>query len=192
VALIFVGWQYEFSGLRELVADFARRGSLVPWLRLVIVGTGELHRELAEARARAGLERQVIMTGQLPVDEVAGLIEAADLGLLPARRNETMEHLVPTKVVEYMERGKAVVATRLPGLEAEFPRLAGMLYIETPGEVIDRVQELDPSGAPAAIRARARILGETCRTAIGKRPDWERVQSEFAALLRSEADRARG
>jgi glycosyltransferase involved in cell wall biosynthesis len=191
VALIFVGWQYEFSGLRELLADFARRGSLVPWLRLVIVGTGELYDELSQTRVRFGLERQVIMTGQIAVHDVGGLIEAADAGLLPARRNATMEHLVPTKVVEYMERGKAVVATRLPGLEAEFADLPGIVYIERPEDVIDRMRALERSGDPVALRARLRALGETCRTAIGARPDWERVQSEFAALLRSEADRPR-
>ena len=102
VMLIFVGWQYTFSGLRELVQDFARRGSEVPWLRLVLVGSGELFGELQRIRSANGLERQVIMTGQRPVDEVGGFIEGADFGVLPAYRNETMEHLVPTKVVEYM------------------------------------------------------------------------------------------
>jgi hypothetical protein len=97
---------------------------------------------------------------------------------------------VPTKVVEYMERGKAVVATRLPGLEAEFPGLPGILYIDRPEEVIDRIRSLDPTGDPIAIRRAARALGESCRTSIGARPDWDAVTSEFAALLRSEAARA--
>ena len=73
VMLIFVGWQYPFSGLRELVQDFARRGREVPWLRLVIVGSGELYDELQRIRSAGGLERQVVMTGQRPVDEVGGL-----------------------------------------------------------------------------------------------------------------------
>ena len=191
VALIFVGWQYPFSGLRELVADFARRGADYPWLRLLVVGTGDLDGELREMRARAGLERQVLMTGQLPASEVGALVEGADIGLLPARRNETMEHLVPTKVVEYMERGKAVMATRLRGLEAEFPALPGMLYIDRPEAVIDRVRALDVAGDPAAIRRVARDLGETCRAAIRARPDWDAVTREFAELLRSEAALAR-
>src|SRR5438445_4270066 len=159
VMLIFVGWQYPFSGLRELIQDFARRGSAVPWLRLVLVGSGELFGELQRIRSANGLERQVIMTGQRPVDEVGGLIEGADFGVLPAYRNETMEHLVPTKVVEYMERGKPVVATRLPGLEAEFGALPGILYIGRPEETIDRIKALGANGA--AIRRVARELGET-------------------------------
>lgn len=189
VMLVFVGWQYPFSGLRELVADFARRGTQVPWLRLAIVGSGDLYAELQQLRDAHGLERQVILTGQRPVEEVGGLIEAADLGLLPARRNETMEHLVPTKVVEYMEHGKAVIATRLPGLEAEFAALPGILYIDRPEATIDRVRSLDPNGDPSAIRQVARQLGETCRQAIQQRPDWDSVTRDFEATLRSEAAR---
>ena len=187
VLLLFVGWQYVFSGLRELVADFARRGRDVPWLRLAIVGRGDLYEELQRVRKASGLERQIIMTGQVPVDDVAPLIEAADFGLLPAYRNETMEYLVPTKVVEYMEHGKAVIATRLPGLEVEFASVPGIVYIERPEDTIDRVRGLAQTVDPAAIRAVARRLGETCREAIQRRDDWETVTAKFATLLRDEA-----
>src|SRR5438876_7463927 len=192
VLLVFVGWQYVFSGLRELVTDFARRGAEVPWLRLAIVGRGDLYDELQRIRAASGLERQIVMTGQLPVDEVGALIEAADFGLLPAYRNETMEHLVPTKVVEYMEHGKAVLATRLPGLEAEFPGLPGILYIDRPEEAIDRVRALADTADPMALRATARRLGESCRGAILRRDDWETVTANFASLLRAEAEKKAG
>ena len=189
VLLVFVGWQYVFSGLRELVTDFARRGKEVPWLRIAIVGRGDLYDELRSIRTASGLERQVIMTGQIPVDDVGALIEAADFGLLPAYRNETMEHLVPTKVVEYMEHGKAVIATRLPGLEVEFPSLPGIVYIDRPEAAIDRVRALAENADPVAIRAMARRLGETCREAIQRRDDWDTVTARFAALLRDEAER---
>jgi len=191
VLLLFVGWQYVFSGLRELVADFARRGRDVPWLRLAIVGRGDLYEELQQVRKASGLERQIIMTGQVPVDDVAPLIEAADFGLLPAYRNETMEYLVPTKVVEYMEHGKAVIATRLPGLEVEFASVPGIVYIERPGDTIDRVRGVAQTVDPAAIRAVARRLGETCREAIQRRDDWETVTAKFATLLRDEAGKKR-
>jgi glycosyltransferase involved in cell wall biosynthesis len=184
VLLVFVGWQYVFSGLRELVADFARRGREVPWLRVAIVGRGDLYDELQRVRAASGFERQIIMTGQLPVDEVGALIEAADFG-----RNETMEHLVPTKVVEYMEHGKAVVATRLRGLEVEFAELPGIVYIDRPEDAIDRIKTLADGADPVAIRAVARRLGETCRKAIQRRDDWDTVTAKFASLLRDEAER---
>ena len=187
VLLVFVGWQYTFSGLRELVTDLARRGKDVPWLRLAIIGRGDLYEELQRIRAAGGLERQVIMTGQRPVDEVGALIEAADFGLLPAERNETMEHLVPTKVVEYMEHGKAVIATRLPGMEVEFGSLPGILYIDRPEDTIDRIKALVETGDPAEIRPIARRLGETCRSAIQQRDDWDTVTAKFASLLRDEA-----
>jgi glycosyltransferase involved in cell wall biosynthesis len=91
--------------------------------------------------------------------------------------------------VEYMERGKPVIATRLPGLEAEFASLPGILYIERPEETVDRVRALDESGDPVAIRAAARALGETCREAIQRRDDWDAVTDRFASILRSLAEK---
>ena len=88
---------------------------------------------------------------------------------------------------EAMEHGKAVIATRLPGLEVEFAALPGILYIDRAQEAIDRVRTLVDGADPTAIREMARRLGDTCREAIQRRDDWENVTARFASLLREEA-----
>ena len=89
--------------------------------------------------------------------------------------------IVPAKMGEYMELRKPVIATRLPGLEAEFGALPGVLYVERPEEVLDRVDELlsDARGG----REAARRLGETCRGFVTARGDWDSVTARFRAIL---------
>ena len=52
-----------------------------------------------------------------------------------------MQDIVPIKIYEYMAMQKPVIATRLPGLVAEFGEKNGIIYINTPEEVLDVVHE---------------------------------------------------
>jgi len=188
--LLFVGWLYTFSGLRELVIDLDRQRDRLPNVKLLVVGDGDLLPELRRLRGELGLEERLILTGRRPRDEMAGYIAAADICLLPAHRNVTMEHIVPAKIIEYMEQGKPVIATRLPGLEAEFGTLPGMLYVDTPGEVLDRVRAL-LSGSVSA-RLMAARLGESCFQFMQRREDWDTVTARFETVLRDAVLEATG
>ena len=52
-----------------------------------------------------------------------------------------MQDIVPIKIYEYMAMKKPVIATRLPGLVAEFGERNGIVYINTPEEVLKIVQQ---------------------------------------------------
>ena len=184
VMLLFAGWLYPFSGVRELLADLARRRGELPWARLVIVGDGELAPELRRLHQEAGLGEKAILTGRLPQSEVGGYIEAADICLVPARPVPVMRYLMPTKVVEYMERGKCVIATRTPGMESEVGELPGIVFTDGATGVLDRVLELAASG-PARLRDEVRERGETCRRFIREREDWAAATNRFARVLAS-------
>ena len=179
--LVFVGWLYEFSGLLEVAAELSRRGSELPHVKCAIVGDGDLLGELQRLSSGADLKGRLLVLGRRPPAEVPGFIAASDACLLPARRVPAMEHIVPAKMGEYMELGKPVIATRLPGLEAEFGALPGVLYMERPEEVLDRVDELldDARGG----REAARQLGETCRRFATDRGDWDSVTARFRTIL---------
>jgi glycosyltransferase involved in cell wall biosynthesis len=181
--MLFMGWLYTFSGLKELALELARRKEELPNLKLLVVGDGDLLSELQQLRQQQGLERQLILTGRRPLSEMRGYVAAADVCLLPAYKNVTMEHIVPAKVIEYMEMGKPVIATRLPGLEAEFGALPGMIYIDHPAEVICQIKELNTTAESP--RQVARKLGASCLDFMRKREDWEGVTRRFERVLRS-------
>ena len=178
--LLFVGWLYDFSGLRELVAALARRRHQFPRVRLAIVGSGDLDAELVAIR-NSGLGDQLLLTGQRPVTEIPGYIGASDVCLLPALRTPAMEHIVPSKVGEYMELGKPIIATRLPGLEAEFGDLPGVLWVDRPEETLDQISKLELH--PMGPRKAAASLGQTCQAFAMARGDWTQATDRFRSLL---------
>lgn len=90
--------------------------------RLDVVGGGEL-RERLEARARElGLAERVRFWGELPKDEVAALMRAADLFVLPST-HETFGCVL----IEAMASGLPAVATRVGGVPEVLTPAAGEL-----------------------------------------------------------------
>ncbi len=138
--LFFMGWLYEFSGLKEVALALAENGS--PKIKLLILGKGELWDTLQAIRHDHGLEGRIIMESWVPYQEVPKYIMAADICILPANRNEIMMNIVPIKMYEYMAAGKPVLATNLPGLMKEFGKTNGVLYAESSDEVLVRVMDL--------------------------------------------------
>lgn len=142
--LIFVGWIYPFSGLKEVISEMAKVKD--DKLKLMIVGDGDAFSDLQMQVKELGLERKVIMTGKQPFDDVPKFIAAADICLLPTYNNEIMRDIVPIKMYDYMAMGKPIIATRLPGLVKEFSFDSGINYIEIPEEVITKAIYLSDNG----------------------------------------------
>ena len=181
LVLVFMGWLYRFSGLPELLDQLHATAAEMPWLKLLVVGNGDLSDELGRTRDRLGLGDRVVLTGRRPVTEMPGFLRAADVGLLPARPIVTMRHIVPAKVVEYMEAGKPVIATRLPGLQAEFGDVAGMLYVDGPEGVAAQVGRT--FGSATDRRGVAAALGRSCAELMAGRPTWDEVTATFRDVV---------
>jgi len=71
---------------------------------------------LTEAR-RLGVEQALVLTGQLARSEALECVADADVCVSPLPRGRLMDGASPTKLVEYMAMGKAVVASDLPSSE---------------------------------------------------------------------------
>ncbi|HET9444130.1 MAG TPA: glycosyltransferase, partial [Acidimicrobiales bacterium] len=181
LVLLFMGWLYRFSGLPELLDQLHATAGEMPWLKLLVVGNGDLCDELGRARDRLGLGGRVVLTGRRPVTEMPGFLRAAGVGLLSARPIVTMQHIVPAKVVEYMENANPVIATRLPGLRAEFGDLPGVLYVDGPEGVAAQVRRT--FGAATDRRAVAAALGRSCAELMAGRPTWDEVTSPFRDVV---------
>jgi len=114
----------------------------------------------------------------LECEHLAGLLAAADVSLLPSLENDTTRDIVPMKVYEYLAAGKPVVASRLPGLLAEFGQDGGIVYGEHPVDVLTRAVEL------RCRPAEARLLGMMGRRMAEQNADWEKTTDCFEGLLR--------
>ena len=136
--LCFVGWLYHFSGLKELLAEWAKRGPEDLGVKLLIVGDGDAFEELQRMRTDLHLENYVTLTGKQPYERIPEFLAASDICLLPAYNNKIMRDIVPIKMYEYMAMGKPVIATRLPGIMKEFGPDNGVLWIERPEDALGK------------------------------------------------------
>lgn len=180
--LFFMGWLYDFSGLREIVRAVGRDGNLLDGARLVVVGDGDIYGELQAAVEGGGLGGRVILTGHRPYREIPSLLAMANVCLLPRLENETTREIVPQKLYEYLAAGRPVVASRLPGIVAEFGGDSGMVYADEP------LQALEVALALARRPEQAGRLASAARRHAEAHADWEKITDECEQLLLSVAE----
>ena len=173
IVLFFMGWLYDFSGMKEVAMELSRVNN--DKIKLLIVGEGDAFEDLQKIRDEYQLKNQIILTGRQPYEKIPEFISAADVCLLPAYNNEIMKDIVPIKVYEYMAMGKPIIATKLPGVMKEFGYENGVSYVERPEDVIKKAIELIENGSikSEGIKARKFVEGY----------DWNKVTDKFERIL---------
>lgn len=115
--VLYLGTLIKLRRLDFLMRAFAHARSAVPAALLYVVGRGEDPQDeafLREEVARLGLTSSVIFTGQLPQKDALRHVQEADVCVSPFFPSAVLQSASPTKLVEYMALGKAVVANDHP------------------------------------------------------------------------------
>jgi glycosyltransferase involved in cell wall biosynthesis len=173
ILLFFMGWIYDFSGMKEVAESLSITKN--EKIKLMIVGEGDLYKPLLKMKNEKKLDGKLILTGKIPFEEVPRHIAAADICLLPAYKNETMMNIVPIKIYEYMAMGKPVIATKLPGIVKEFGEDCGVIYIKIPDDALEEGIKLLKNG-------RIQEYG-TKSWKFVKKFGWDDIVSDFEGKL---------
>jgi len=176
--MLFIGWLYTFSGLRELAEIMSADPGTASGLKLLVAGDGDLMPELRRLREER-LGDRLILAGAQPVERMPQFVAAADMCLLPAHRNATMAHVVPAKIYEYLAGGKPVLASALAGLRVEFGDNSGIRYVDNAEQLLSVANEL---AANPLERGR---LGAQARRTVEVSGTWCHVTEQFAQTLRA-------
>jgi len=171
--LLFMGWLYHFSGLQEVATELSKvdNGNI----KLLIVGDGDAFGDLQMVVSERGIQGRVILAGRQPYERMPEFIASSDVCLLPAHTNDVMRFNVPIKMYEYMAMGKPVISTRLPGVMKEFGEGNGVVYVDSPEEVVTRAVEFTKNGGVEELGAKARRFVA--------RYSWENITDEFEKIL---------
>jgi len=152
IVLFFMGWLYDFSGLKEVALELAKCEK--DNIKLMVVGKGDLWDTLQEIRSNYCMERKLITIDWVPYNDVPKYLSASDICILPAYKNEIMRNIVPIKMYEYMAAAKPVIASNLYGIMKEFGNDNGIFYVARPEDVLTRALELDGCFDEAGRRAK--------------------------------------
>jgi glycosyltransferase involved in cell wall biosynthesis len=140
--IMYHGSIFPRNGL-DLAVDaleIARRS--IPNAVLVICGDNNpfLEQVMASVKER-GLEKAVSYLGRCNHQQIVEAIDKCDIGVIPNRRNTFTEMNTPTRIFEYLARGKAVIAPRAQGIKDYFAD-EDILYFEL-GDANDLAQKME-------------------------------------------------
>lgn len=176
VVLFFMGWIYEFAGMKELARELGNNKDKYPNYKILVVGDGDAYDEMCQIRDEYSLEDQLILTGKQPFEKIPEFLSSADFCLLPACIDEPiMQDIVPIKIYEYLAMKKVVIATELPGISKEFGYGHGIEYIHEASEVLDVVNRILDNDKYDEIAGTAREYV--------KSNDWESITDKFEQAM---------
>ena len=171
--LFFMGWLYNFSGLKEVEIELSKLDN--DNIKLLIVGDGDAFNELQMIREQYGLHDKVIMAGRQPFEDIPKFIASADICILPAYNNEIMKDIVPIKMYEYMAMSKSVITTELPGIMKEFGNDNGVIYVSRSEDALKKAVELIEN-------ERVEEEGRKARKFVEKL-SWDNLTDDFEGVL---------
>ena len=175
LVLFFMGWLYDFSGLKEVAMELANLDIDDYSIRLLTLGKGDLWNDLQYIKKKYKLNDKLITVDWSPFEEVPKYLAASDICILPAYNNKVMRNIVPIKMYEYMAAGKPVISTRLPGVMKEFGEDNGVVYVDRPEDVVAKALELVQNGSVGTLGSKARSFVE--------RNSWDNITDEFEKIL---------
>jgi glycosyltransferase involved in cell wall biosynthesis len=140
--VIYHGTLVERNGLDLAVDAFAHIRTKLPAAQLHIYGkaTPFMERVMQSARER-GLQQSVLHLGEKPLEQIVDAIDACDVGVVPNHRNVFTDINMPTRIFEYLARGKPVIAPRTAGIQDYFDEHS-LLFFEA-GDAEDLARKVE-------------------------------------------------
>ncbi|MFH1031508.1 MAG: glycosyltransferase family 4 protein [Chloroflexota bacterium] len=130
--ILFIGTLFDFSGLDGFIREFPKVLEQVPEAKFLIVGDGPQRPKLENTIAELRLGNKVVITGFQPYETMPQYINLASVCINPFVITDATRDIFPSKILQYLACGKAVLATPLPGMLALIPNQSqGVMYIDS-------------------------------------------------------------
>jgi glycosyltransferase involved in cell wall biosynthesis len=136
------GTLVERNGLDIAVQALAYIRTKIATAQLHVYGkaTPFLERVMQSVRER-GLQQNVFHFGEKPLEQIVCAIDTCDVGVIPNRRNAFTNINTPTRIFEYLARGKPVIAPRTQGIQDYFDEHS-LLFFE-PGNAEELARKVE-------------------------------------------------
>ena len=176
--IVAAGRLVRKKGFEYLIEAVALLNERWPTLRLLLAGSGDLESALRDRAVSRGVTDRVLLLGALPQGEVASILAAADVAVVPSVRDDAGNvDGLPNIVLEALASGTPVVTTPAGGIGT----------VAKDGETARVVAERDPQGLADAIgqllrdRELGARLGTAARAHVRAAHSWALVAERFDA-----------
>lgn len=177
VKLIYHGGILARYGLDVLIEAVSQLLPDVPNLQVDIYGFGDFKPAVQELAVRLGVADIVRFRERLPLEDMPAAIAAADIGVVPIRRDVFTDTILPTKLMEYVHMGVPAVVGRTSTISEYFADdMVAYFRPEDPGDLARQILALyrDP--------LRARALAENARR-FTARHNWPTEEATYTGLI---------
>lgn len=113
--IAFIGSFYRYEGLDLLVEAFSEIAPRHPEAVLLLVGGGEVEKELKAQIQSLNLTDKVIMPGRIDHERIPGVYALTDILAYPRHSMRLTDLVTPLKPLEAMAMGKVFVASDVGG-----------------------------------------------------------------------------
>jgi glycosyltransferase involved in cell wall biosynthesis len=111
IVIGFVGFVREWHGIDKVIRLIESLESID--VKLLIVGDGPIRKDLEQQAKAAGLSDKFLITGVVARDAMSEWLNIIDIALQP----DVTSYASPLKMLEYMAKGKAIVAPNTPNIK---------------------------------------------------------------------------
>src|SRR6266436_845182 len=109
--MLYPGSLNWHQGLDVAIRAFAKISKKAPHAEFHIYGEGPATKQLMELISELGVESQISMHAGCPLQEIPRIMESADLGIVPKRKDNFGNEAFSTKILEFMAMSVPVVVS---------------------------------------------------------------------------------
>ena len=178
--LLFVGRFTEKKGVRYLIAAMPEVLKHFPESRLLVVGTGELEKELQQNVTNLGLDQQVIFAGAIPNHELPKYFATADIFIGPS---------IKTADGDTEGFGLTFVEAAMSGCIVIGTEVGGIADIIQHGETGFQVKEKSPASITQILlkvmqqQSELSSMRDKARQKMVEQFDWLSIAEKYKRIL---------
>ena len=117
-------------GLQEVVPAIRMLKDEGIKVRLLLIGDGPAGKELAALASSEGVEEQVVFAGKVPYDDVPGMIDQCDIGVVPLPDCQGWRVSSPLKLMEYSAMARPVIVSPIEAHKQVLGTSNGAFYLD--------------------------------------------------------------
>jgi glycosyltransferase involved in cell wall biosynthesis len=126
--ILYLGTFFRFGGIEKFIEMIAPILLKNPDIKLLLVGGGEQDNSIRGLIDKSGIQKQTILTGFVPYDDVANYMKISNVGIVTFDLLEVAHAALPWKAIQYIASGIPVVSTPLKGLMSVLAEGEGIIY----------------------------------------------------------------